>query len=220
MKRSVICLAFVLLFVGVTNAQTKSMTGTVIDYTVGNRGTWAGITIKVGNKKYFVYTDSTTLPTAKIVGKVDEVGRRVRVFYTKIGNSPGYDGELSATRIVEIGESKSLSAQSSDWDAFWNSFRAAVRRRDKMALKRMMIVKFNSASGKSYSNPDARAAALQDLDWDHLDDVIRQGVGPLRKERGVTVRQAPASLNDVGMVAVFELGKDGRWRWADFFFYH
>jgi len=109
---------------------------------------------------------------------------------------------------------------SQDWDTFWNAFRAAVRKRDKLALKRMMIVKFNSAAGKSYSNPDARAAALQDLDWHHLDEVIRQGIGPLRKERNTTVRQAPPSLNDVGMVAFFELGKDGRWRWADFYFYH
>lgn len=90
---------------GVANAQAKSMTGTVIDYSVGNRGTWAGITIKVGNKKYFVSTWSTESPTPKIVGKVDEVGRSVQVFYTRIVNSPGFDGELRATRIVEVGSS-------------------------------------------------------------------------------------------------------------------
>lgn len=105
MKRTVICLALMLLFVGVANAQTKSMTGTVIDYSVGNRGTWAGITIKVADKKYFVYTDSTESPTPQIAGKVDEVGRTVQVFYTRIINSPGLDGELRATRIVEVGSS-------------------------------------------------------------------------------------------------------------------
>jgi hypothetical protein len=103
MKRIVICLFFVGLFVGLANAQTNSVTGTIVDYTVGNSGKWAGIDLKVGNKKYFVYTESVNLPTPKIVGKVDEVGRTVQVFYTKIvkGKS-GYDGELRATKIVEI----------------------------------------------------------------------------------------------------------------------
>lgn len=101
-KKTVLCLALVLLFVGVAHAQTKSMTGTVIDYTVGNRGTWAGITIKVGNKKYFIYTESIESPAPKVVGKVDEVGRTVQVFYTRVVNSTGLDGELRATRIVEV----------------------------------------------------------------------------------------------------------------------
>lgn len=107
MKRIVICLVFVLLFVGVANAQTKSMTGTVIDRSVGNSGKWAGISIKVGNKKYFVYTESVDSPTPRTVGIIDEVGRVVRVFYTKLVNSPGYDGELRATKIVEVKKSKS-----------------------------------------------------------------------------------------------------------------
>jgi hypothetical protein len=103
MKRIAICLALVLLFVGFANAQTKSVVGTVVDYTVGNSGKWAGIDLKVGNKKYFVYTESANFPNPKIVGKVDEVGRTVQVFYTKIvkGES-GYDGELRAIKVVEI----------------------------------------------------------------------------------------------------------------------
>lgn len=102
MKRTVICLALVLSFIGIANAQTKSMSGTVIDYTVGNRGTWAGITIKVGNEQYFVYTESTESPTPTMVGKINEIGRTVQVFYTRVVNSPGFDGELRATKIVEI----------------------------------------------------------------------------------------------------------------------
>ena len=115
MKRIVSCLVFVLLFVGIANAQTKSMSGTVIDVQYGNR--WAGIVIKVGNKKYFVQTSSAAspadpkqevAPTPKIVGRVEEVGRKVQVFYTKVdkGDSSN-DGELRATRIVEIRKEKS-----------------------------------------------------------------------------------------------------------------
>lgn len=95
MKRIVICLFSVLLFVGIANAQTKTMTGTVVNVEYGNK--WAGIVIRVGNKKYFVQTNYV-----KTVGKIDEAGRSVQVFYTKIEKSPGYDGELKVTKIVEI----------------------------------------------------------------------------------------------------------------------
>lgn len=114
MKRFVIYLFFVLLFVGFVNAQTKTMTGTVVDVEYGNR--WAGIVVKVGNKKYYIQTSSAAspadpnqevAPTPKIVGKVEEVGRTVRIFYTKIDNSSdGYDGEVQAIKIVEIKKSK------------------------------------------------------------------------------------------------------------------
>ena len=105
MKRIVICLVFMLLFVGVATAQTKTMTGTVIDNPRGMYK-WAAIVIKVGDKKYFVYTESGDLPTPRTSGVIDEVGRRVRVIYTKIVNSPGYDGELRATKIVEVKKSR------------------------------------------------------------------------------------------------------------------
>src|SRR5215216_4193161 len=102
MKGIMICLVLLLLFSGVANAQTKSMTGTVIDNPKGMYK-WEGIVIKVGNKRYFVYTFSTTLPTPKIAGKIDEVGRTVQVFYTRIvPSSDGYDGEVRATKIVEV----------------------------------------------------------------------------------------------------------------------
>lgn len=142
MKRTVICLVVVLLLVSVANAQTKSMTGTVIDYSVGNRGTWAGITIKVGNKKYFVYTESTEAPTPEIVGKVDEVGRTVQVFYTRIVNSPNSDGELRATKIVEIKEQRSSSARGSDGDSLAMPVREFVML-DPVKQKRILEVEYN-----------------------------------------------------------------------------
>jgi hypothetical protein len=106
MKRIVICLVFVLLFVGVANGQTKTMTGTVIETPKGMYA-WAAIVIKVGNKKYYVPTLGADVNTQKTVGTIDEVGRVVRVFYTKIVNSRGYDGEVKATKIVEVKKSKS-----------------------------------------------------------------------------------------------------------------
>lgn len=101
MKRIMICLVLVLLFIGAANPQTKTMTGTVIDTKQGMYA-WAGIVIKVGSKKYFIYTVSG-VANPKIVGVVDEVGRRVQVFYTKIiPSSLGYDDDVIATKIVEV----------------------------------------------------------------------------------------------------------------------
>ena len=113
-----------------------------------------------------------------------------------------------------------VSTQGNDWNAFFTAFRAAIRRRDKQALKRMMTVNFNEAAGISYTDSDARDAVLANLNWSQLDDVIRQRVSAPQKQRGKTIRQVPAVLNDVAMVAVFELGNDGRWRWSDYYFFH
>lgn len=115
MKRIVICLVVVLLLVGVAAGQTKSMTGTVID-TPRGMYKWAAIVIKVGTKKYFVYTESTVYPNPKTVGTIDEVGRTVQVFYTRIvHSSDGYDGEVRGTKIVEIKKSNtSANERSSD----------------------------------------------------------------------------------------------------------
>ncbi|MGB7208646.1 MAG: hypothetical protein WBD27_08300 [Pyrinomonadaceae bacterium] len=102
MRKIVICLACVIMLVSLVEAQTKSLTGTVIDYSQGNRGNWEAITIKVGSKKYLVYTLATHLPTPRTVGTVTGVGRVVRVYYTRIVKAQGYDDELRAARIVEI----------------------------------------------------------------------------------------------------------------------
>ena len=81
MKKIVICLVFVFLFVGAANAQTKSITGTVVYYSQGNKGNWASIDIKVGNRKYLIPIFGMDIPEAKTVGTIDEVGRVVQVRY-------------------------------------------------------------------------------------------------------------------------------------------
>ena len=115
MKRNLICLGLMLLFFGIANGQTKSMTGTVIDNPKGMYA-WAAIVIKVGNKRYYVPTLGKGVPTLKTVGSIDEVGRTVQVFYARIvPSSDGYDGELKATKIVEVKKSNtSENEKSSD----------------------------------------------------------------------------------------------------------
>lgn len=105
MKRICICLAFVILFaafadaaVSSAHAQSKSMTGTVTDYWVNNKGTSESITIKVGGKEYTAYITRPDLKLARVVGEVREVGKVVRIYYTRI-----VDGnELRATRMEEV----------------------------------------------------------------------------------------------------------------------
>ncbi len=96
-------MVFVLLFVWAANAQTKSVTGTVINIDSGASGRFEILTIKVGSKEYSTYKFSANGQKAynpKVVGNID-VGTTVRVYYTKVVN-----GELKATRIVEIRKSR------------------------------------------------------------------------------------------------------------------
>lgn len=108
MKRIVMCLAFMMvLFAGASLAQTKTLTGTVVNYVEGNRGQWEAIDLKVGDKTYFVYISTTEYPSAKRSGAVTQAGSVVRVFYTrKVATSGDYAGDVIATKIVEIRKSK------------------------------------------------------------------------------------------------------------------
>ena len=100
MKKIVICLVLGFLLVGFANAQMKSMTGTVVSVDPGT-WRWQTISVKVGNQDYTVYTFSTLHPVPKIVGKIDEVGRMVQFFYTKIENG----NEVFPTKIIEVKKS-------------------------------------------------------------------------------------------------------------------
>lgn len=106
MRKIASCLIFAFLFIDVINAQTKSMTGTVVSVERGMYA-WEAIVVQVSDKKYFVYTLCGDC-NPKIVGRVDEVGQKVTFFYSRIDrSSDGYDGEVKATRIVEVKKSKS-----------------------------------------------------------------------------------------------------------------
>lgn len=107
MKRIALCLILAFLFVGIANAQTKSMTGTVVSVEKGMY-LWAAIIVKVGNKEYFVYTECGGCPNVRTSGTVDEVGRKVTFYYKRIERGSGNaDGEVKPTRIVEVRKTRS-----------------------------------------------------------------------------------------------------------------
>lgn len=102
MKKLAIIWFCIAILVGQVSAQTKSVTGTVVDHWINNRGTSESVTVTVGSKRYEVFITRPDLRQPQIAGTVNEVGRVVRVYYTKIVGSQGSDGELRATKIVEV----------------------------------------------------------------------------------------------------------------------
>jgi ketosteroid isomerase-like protein len=115
------------------------------------------------------------------------------------------------------------SASQGDWDSFWSAFRAAVRRRDRKALKAMMTPNFEWNFAGEPNNPDAAFGYWDKRAWAALDRVLAQGTVPYQQgdpmKKNVTSRIAPpVATRDYydEWRAVFELGTDGRWRWAAF----
>lgn len=104
--RILFLLSFLLVSMIAVRAQTKSVTGTVVSHSTGASGNFSVIELRVGSKNYEVYLFRKDVPSPRIVGTVDEAGRVVRIYYTRIVRSQGYDGELRATRIVEVKKSK------------------------------------------------------------------------------------------------------------------
>lgn len=119
MKKFAICLAFMLLFVGIANAQ-KSVIGTVTDYNTDYKTITVNVgkSLKVGNsnsdntRSFVVFTrafmtaacESKTCKfrAPKIVGNVKGFGQKVRVYYTKIIEEHGFGYILVATKIVAV----------------------------------------------------------------------------------------------------------------------
>lgn len=77
MKKIVFGSAVLLFFACAGHAQTKSVIGTVVDYSSGASGNFEVIELRVGSKRYEIYLYSKDRPTPKRVGKVNEIGREV-----------------------------------------------------------------------------------------------------------------------------------------------
>jgi hypothetical protein len=167
MKRILTSFLAVLVVTSLANAQTKAMSGTVITTVVGAQ--WSGIVIQVANKKYGVQTSYEPSAGdeargergwhARTVGNVNE-GHRVEVYYTKMDCSHAYEEGvpcwLTATRVVELKQSpvasstpsslaptRAPSKENRDWDKFWNRFSAAVRNKNRAAIKSMASSHFD-----------------------------------------------------------------------------
>jgi len=113
------------------------------------------------------------------------------------------------------------------WKPFFAAFRAAAKRRDREALKKMMSPDFFTTGGGV--DGEAREGAFAFWDdshvrgWEALDRTLAAGTVPytyMRDARDKTpMRVAPPAANvrrrilrgDVDWYAIFEFGADGRW---------
>jgi len=108
MKKIVISVVFVVLFVGFANAQTQSVTGNVTEENTGASGRYAILTIVSGGKQYDFYTFSASGEKSlnpKVIGDVG-IGKTVRVYYSHIERE-GNGYSLTATKVVAVKRSKS-----------------------------------------------------------------------------------------------------------------
>jgi hypothetical protein len=70
--------------------------------------------------------------------------------------------------------------QNGSWTTFWNAFRAAVQRRDRAALKRMMTPHF-SAGGGDEDTPDKWIRLIDARNaWGDFQKSVDSGTKPLR----------------------------------------
>jgi hypothetical protein len=103
------------------------------------------------------------------------------------------------------------------WPSFYASFRDAVRRRDREALRRMMPAEFDysDGGGDEDGDGDARDEAFGRL----LRGGAVPGEGRLGSHNGTPQRVAPPAINQrvnvvrgrIAWYAVFEFREDRRW---------
>ncbi len=117
------------------------------------------------------------------------------------------------------------------WESFFPTFRDAVRRRDREALKEMMIPEFFYSGGGGCDDGDCRDEAFEFWDdphvrgWRAFDRILAEGAVPQAawwdagRNREHPSRVAPRAANsrrniDAGIIewyAIFEFREDGRW---------
>jgi hypothetical protein len=119
------------------------------------------------------------------------------------------------------------------WKGFYRKFLSAVRRRDKVTLRKMMVSDFLLNSSYQENSRDYRSTAFQLLTenrnrgWRRLDRILAKGVGYAKGYRtygGEEYLDRPHyvspsnSLSESydGWSAVFAYGKDKKWHWVGF----
>jgi hypothetical protein len=110
-----------------------------------------------------------------------------------------------------------------DWDSFWQAFRAAVQKRDRVALRAMMSPNFEYEFEQVSPNKALQQLGYRNSQgWSALDNVLSKGAVEYTppKQWGMKgpVRIAPpaaAGANYTNYRAIFEK-TNGRWRWIGF----
>lgn len=132
--------------------------------------------------------------------------------------------------VPQAAAGQRADAASRAWRPFFNAFRAAVKRRDREAVRKMMIQDFyfHSSGGDENGDDDTRDEAFEFWEqprvggWEALERVLAQGTVPNTAMREPGNRRpsrvAPPIANNRRAIqatsfewyAVFEF-RDGRW---------
>lgn len=116
---------------------------------------------------------------------------------------------ISLTLLSLPAQAQRSDSGDKPWQRFYESFSVAVRNRDRRALARMMANPFETNGGGRFA-PSKFLNGVTNEGWRDLQRSVALGTKPLSgkgRRRRVT--------NDAGAgCPIFELGRDGRWRWA------
>jgi hypothetical protein len=208
----------------VSQHRPRTIEGTVVDKREGP--SWLAIVIESGGRRYMVttaYNPNSLGRDPVMIGDVESIGARVKVTY--IGSEPWEPNmpALYATRIVRVSsESTSQrrgrgSVTGGDWQSFWIEFHAAVRKRDRIALRQLMSTSFewagdgNVSAGEAINNLDRGVVS-----WQSILKSVNNGVINCKSKDSscwnFSGRQAKRTIKHNWLV--FELEAGGRWRWV------
>lgn len=113
--------------------------------------------------------------------------------------------------VAQTSRSTNVAANKS-WPKFYAAFRVAVKRRDRVNLKRMMpSEKISCACDSGWCNPDEMLRGLDQCSlWEWMEKAIASGIKPYKPYQGED-KGRPAKLTREHLGCIFVFRADGRW---------
>lgn len=111
--------------------------------------------------------------------------------------------------LPSLALAQSSAAANASWPAFWKQFSAAVNKKDRVSLKRMMATPFDSGGGE---DTPAKWVKLMDKEnlWKQTQQSVATGTRPF-DEYSRDIGKPSRVTNRRHLIFVFS---GGRWRWA------
>lgn len=116
---------------------------------------------------------------------------------------------MSLVNLSLLTQAQRTDSGDKPWQRFYEAFSVAVKTRDRRALSRMMASPFETNGGGRFA-PSKFLNGMTNEGWRDLQRSVALGTQPLS---GKGRRRRVTSDADAGC-PIFELGRDGRWRWA------
>jgi hypothetical protein len=141
--------------------------------------------------------------------------------------TPALRAQAAPTKAANVSATRAAADRA--WPSFYASFRDAVRRRDREALRSMLASDINYSDGGGDDNGDSRDEAFEHWDegrgrgWKTFERLLLGGAVPgkgwLGSRNGAPNRVAPPAINNrvnvfrgrIAWYAVFEFREDRRW---------